>query len=121
MANFCYNCGNELDENAYICTKCGVVVGENKSEKKVNTSNDNGGFGYGVLGFFLPLVGLILYLCWKNDSPNNAKIAGKGALISVIINVVLCVLAFIFSFIIFIHTCSTIYIGFDYDYNLKFD
>ena len=48
MANFCYNCGNELDENAYICTKCGVVVGENKSEKKVNTSNDNGGFGYGV-------------------------------------------------------------------------
>ena len=26
MAKFCYNCGNELDENAYICTKCGVKV-----------------------------------------------------------------------------------------------
>ena len=88
-------------ENAYICTKCGVVVGENKSEKKVNTSNDNGGFGYSVLGFFLPLVGLILYLCWKNEKPNTAKSVGKGALINVIVGVVLYIIGMFILGIVF--------------------
>lgn len=101
MAKFCYNCGNELDENAYICTKCGVVVGENKSEKKVSTSNDNAGFGYGVLGFFFPLVGLILYLCWKNEKPNTAKSVGKGALINVIVGAVLYIIGMFILGIVF--------------------
>lgn len=100
MAKFCYNCGNELDENAYICTKCGVVVGENKSNK-VSTSNDNGGFGYGVLGFFFPLIGLILYLCWKDNKPNNAKAVGKGALINVIIGAVIWTICMIIVGIVF--------------------
>lgn len=115
--NYCSNCGNKVDNEAYICPKCGVLLKNNQ----VSSSNDTGSIGYGILGFFFPLVGLILYLCWKNESPNNAKIAGKGALISVIINVVLCILAFIFSFIFFTHTSSTINNGYDYDYNLKFD
>lgn len=115
--NYCSNCGNKVDSEAYVCPKCGVLLKNNQ----VRNNNDSGGIGYGILGFFFPLVGLILYLCWKNESPKNAKIAGKGALISVIINVVLCVLAFIFSFIFFTHTSSTINNGYDYDYNLKFD
>lgn len=40
--------------------------------------------GWGILGFFIPLVGLILYLTWRNDQPKNARKAGQGALISVI-------------------------------------
>ena len=115
--NYCSNCGNKVDSEAYVCPKCGVLLKNNQ----VRNNNDSGSIGYGILGFFFPLVGLILYLCWKNESPKNAKIAGKGALISVIINVVLCVLAFIFSFIFFTHTSSTINNEFDYDYNLKFD
>ena len=115
--NYCSNCGNKVDSEAYVCPKCGVLLKNNQ----VSSSNDTGSIGYGILGFFFPLVGLILYLCWKNESPMNAKVAGKGALISVIINVVLCVLAFIFSFIFFTHTSSTINNGYDYDYNLKFD
>lgn len=99
MARFCYNCGNELNENAYICTKCGVVVGENKSNN-LNV-NDNGGFGYGVLGFFFPLIGLILYLCWKDNKPNNAKAVGKGALINVIIGAVIWTICMIIVGIVF--------------------
>lgn len=101
MAKFCYNCGNALDEKSYICTKCGVVVGKNKVEKKVSTSNDNAGFGYGVLGFFFPLVGLILYLCWKNEKPNTAKSVGKGALINVIVGVVIYIIAMFILGIVF--------------------
>ena len=45
-------------------------------------------FGWAVLGFFIPIVGLILFLVWGKTRPEDAKAAGKGALISVIISVV---------------------------------
>jgi hypothetical protein len=45
--------------------------------------NDSGSIGWGVLGFFIPLVGLILFLVWKDTKPKSAKAAGIGALISV--------------------------------------
>ena len=44
--------------------------------------------GYAVLGFFIPVVGLILYLVWKDQTPLRAGSAGKGALIGVIVGVV---------------------------------
>ena len=40
MAKFCSNCGNELDENADICLKCGVLVNE-KDIKKMTTASTN--------------------------------------------------------------------------------
>lgn len=51
----------------------------------VDTSS---GFGYGVLGFFFPAIGLILYLVWKTDHPRRAHSAGVGALIGMIAQVV---------------------------------
>lgn len=52
-------------------------------------NGDTGSFGWAVLGFFIPIVGLILFLVWKDSKPLSAKQAGKGALVSVIANVVL--------------------------------
>lgn len=46
-------------------------------------SDDTGSVGWGILGFFIPLVGLILWLVWKDTKPKNAKSAGIGALIGV--------------------------------------
>lgn len=54
-----------------------------------------GNAGWAVLGFFLPLVGLILWLVWKDNKPGDAKMAGKGALIGVVIEVVIGVIAII--------------------------
>lgn len=54
--------------------------------------DDKGGFGWGLLGFCIPIVGLVLWLVWKNDKPITAKVAGKGALISVCIGIVLWIL-----------------------------
>lgn len=51
--------------------------------------NDQGSFGWAILGFFIPLVGLILFLVWKDSKPGDAKKAGMGALVSVIFSVVL--------------------------------
>ena len=53
-----------------------------------NNVQDNGGFLWGLLGFCIPVVGLILFLIWKDQKPKTAKAAGIGALVSVIIYVV---------------------------------
>ncbi len=47
--------------------------------------------GFAILSFFFPMIGLILYIIWKDKTPLKAKSCGKGALISVIVNAVLSV------------------------------
>ena len=58
-------------------------------------NNDNGGFLWGLLGCCIPVVGLILFLVWKDQKPNTAKAAGIGALVSVIISVVFYIIYFV--------------------------
>lgn len=84
---YCKNCGAQIDDNAAICLSCGAA--QNAAPAVV----DNGGFGWGLLGFCIPLVGLILFLVWKGNKPKSAKAAGIGALISVIISVVFWILS----------------------------
>ena len=56
--------------------------------------------GMNVLSFFLPGVGLILYLIWKDQFPIKAKAVGKHALIGVIVWVGLYILAMILAAVI---------------------
>ncbi|MEE1295276.1 MAG: hypothetical protein UHD09_00115 [Bifidobacterium sp.] len=51
--------------------------------------NDSGSFGWAVLGFLIPLVGLILFLVWHRTKPKCAKMAGIGALVGFCLNLVL--------------------------------
>ncbi len=81
---FCTNCGKEIDDKAVICVGCGHTV-----KKLVKDSSST---GFAVLGFFLPLVGLILYLVYEGTQPLRAKSAGKGALIGFITSVVLSII-----------------------------
>ncbi len=78
---FCKKCGETIDDNAVICPKCGVA------QQQLGNQNDTGGFGYTLLGCCLPIVGLILYLVWKNDKPNSAKSSLKGFIIGMILSV----------------------------------
>lgn len=48
-------------------------------------ANDTGSAGWAVLGFCFPLVGLILFLVWKDSKPESSSAAGKGALVGVIV------------------------------------
>lgn len=94
---FCQYCGEELQDDPDICLKCGKIINVNPQKNKI--SDDQGDFGWGVLGFCVPLVGLILYIVWKDDKPMTSKIAGKGALISVIIGGILSILYLVIVFI----------------------
>ena len=70
---YCKTCGEEINDNAVICPKCGCATGTSVEQK------DEKSMGMSVLGFFFPLIGLILYLVWKDKTPLKAKSAGKGA------------------------------------------
>lgn len=78
---YCKNCGSQIDDKAVICPQCGV------QQESVTASNDSGSIGWAFLGCCIPIVGLILFLVWKDTKPNNAKKAGIGALVSVLISV----------------------------------
>ena len=93
---YCTQCGSEINDNAVICVKCGcsvegAVVTKQAEEDKPNT-------GFALLGFFFPVVGLVLYLIWKSTTPLKAKSCGKGALIGFIVGVVFYVIYFIVIF-----------------------
>lgn len=86
---YCRNCGKEIDDQAIICPNCGVPT-ETKPAVE-----DTGNIGWGVLGCCIPLVGLILWLVWKDTKPKTAKVAGIGALIAVGISALYYIFVFI--------------------------
>lgn len=76
---FCSKCGKEVSDEAVVCVHCGCAI-ENK-KVPVATSKDAPSIGFAILGFLIPLVGLVLYLINRDTAPLKAKSAGKGALI----------------------------------------
>ena len=49
---------------------------------------DSGSIGWGVLGFFFPLVGIILYFVWRSIKPKCAKVSIMGAIIGIVLNMI---------------------------------
>ena len=78
---FCKNCGKEIDDMAVICPSCGVQ--QQEIAPITPEVVDNGGFLWGLLGCCVPIVGLVLFLVWKDTKPKTAKAAGIGALVAV--------------------------------------
>ncbi|MDE5779981.1 MAG: hypothetical protein K2I03_00660 [Lachnospiraceae bacterium] len=60
-----------------------------------NNLDDKGGFLWGLLGCCIPIVGLILFIIWKDQKPKTAKAAGIGALVSVILSVAYYIIVFV--------------------------
>lgn len=92
---YCYNCGKEVLDEAIICVGCGVSL-NNKKTTNFETDVDN--VIYLLIGLFVPLVGLILWLIWRDEYPNRAHNCGKGALISVIAGAVISTIVLFLSF-----------------------
>ena len=79
---FCRNCGQPIDEHQQVCPNCGAYQQQGPQTPPVV---DNGGIGWGILGCCIPIVGLVLFLVWKDTKPRTAKAAGIGALVAVIL------------------------------------
>lgn len=89
---YCNQCGAELVDQAVICPSCGASQGSVSG----SSAADHKSFGYALLGFCIPIVGLILWLVWKDSTPLRASSAGKGALISFILGIVFLIIYVVF-------------------------
>lgn len=98
---FCNNCGKEIDDKAVVCVHCGVPT------KSTNApAQEDGSLGclLGGVCFLVPIVGLILYLMWKDTTPMKAKEAGKWALIGFVVGFVMSI---IYYFVVVAAVAST--------------
>ena len=96
---YCRYCGKQIEEDARFCPYCGSAQQEERQapppRQRYVDPNDAPSGGFAVLGFFFPVVGLILFLVWQDTMPQRAKSCGKGALTAVIVSASLVLLTFI--------------------------
>ena len=107
---FCVNCGKELEDTGAFCPHCGTACAQPAPQQPVYqqpapqqpapATKDAPSFAMALVGFLVPIVGLILYLLNKDTKPLEAASAGKGALVSVSCGVVLWILYFVFVFVL---------------------
>lgn len=110
---FCKKCGKELEDGMTFCPYCGANQADDTAPQE-NAASENGSAGqyrqpnadnyhpnapvdsrsggFAFLCFLFPLIGLILYLVWKDTMPLRAKSCGKGAIIGVIVYFVFIIL-----------------------------
>ena len=104
----CSSCRNSVEDNIKYCPTCGsssFVYDTNNYQyqnynQNYNQNNNQYNYQYnnqynnqqsdsslgspiiwGVVGYFIPLAGLILFFMWNKTNPKHAKAAGIGALI----------------------------------------
>jgi uncharacterized protein YqgC (DUF456 family) len=61
--------------------------GENGASRQT-APDDKGSVGFAILSFFIPIVGLILFLVWRKEKPKKAKSAGIGAIIGFVLGII---------------------------------
>lgn len=110
---YCHHCGKEVGDAKY-CPYCGVELRVDYDETQDSQSqndyeplhqssyyheDDAPSFGFALLSFCIPLVGLILYIIWNRDYPLKAKSCLKGLIIGFVAEFVIacCVFSAVWS------------------------
>lgn len=101
----CKNCNKEIKEDELFCENCGMrtKVSKNNINKNAYVELDDEvdglvKFGYGAMGFFFPLVGLILFLVWRQTKPVQSKAVGIGALIKLGVGLILFIIVLTYAY-----------------------
>jgi len=94
---FCGACGAELSSANAFCIVCGSRLADQSASsgqmpQRMGNPAASGQYepdapsgGFTALGFFFPVIGLILYLVWRETLPLRARSASKGAIIGTIV------------------------------------
>ena len=93
---YCTHCGGQLDDKAAICIHCGRTL-EAAKPQNVVSENDSSNTGFAIIGFIIPIVGIILYAVYCSTSPKKAKSALNGAIVGFVVSVVASVIMSILS------------------------
>lgn len=92
---FCKHCGNEVVPDAAICVNCGRALDYDRKHGVATGQGDGNSVLWGILGFLIPILGIILYFVWKDEKPKSAKAAGIGALVCICAVIVVYLFMFI--------------------------
>ena len=115
----CEYCNSQIADDAKFCTNCGAAlpveapmqqpvfdqapqpVYEQPAQQPQPYQqpysqpqaqpvvDDSGSIGWGILGFIIPIVGIVLFFVWRQTKPKSAKIALYGAVISIVLAAIL--------------------------------
>ena len=82
---YCTKCGNELIDEAVVCTKCGCYVQSIPFQNTFSSrpQNDEADVGLIVLSALIPLVGFVLWAIKNSETPIAARKYGLTALIAI--------------------------------------
>lgn len=126
---FCKSCGQQIDDHALACPQCGAATTaqtqappppqyqqpayqqptyqqpnyqQNAYQQPYQAAPvvDVPSGGMKLLSFCIPIVGLILFITWKDQKPVSAKAMGKAALIGFILGMVLSIAYYIVVFVV---------------------
>jgi len=87
------NTNNNYNNNNNYSNNNNNYNNNNYSNNKQSYSVDTGNGGWALLGFCIPIVGIVLYLVWKNEKPNTARVCLNGALVSIALRIFIQVVA----------------------------
>lgn len=74
---YCKKCGILNDDNLNFCVNCGNKL----KETAVNHATGINRIWFGILGFVVPILGLIFYVAYKDDNPKISRTSFKGAVL----------------------------------------
>ena len=93
---YCHYCGKPMADEAVLCVNCGRTVpsattvnpGQSRNAAPV-APDDAPSFLYALLGFLVPLVGVILYFVEKESgAPLRARSCLRGAITGFVLSIV---------------------------------
>jgi len=79
MANKCNSCGATVPDSATVCPYCGNAITPVTSHS--SDAEDVSSTGLNVLSFLIPIVGIIMYFVYRDETPIKAKACLKWTLI----------------------------------------
>ena len=99
---YCTYCGSIHRTNGIYCENCGhpmayePTYNPQPQYQQQPTVEEKNTFWWGVLGFFVPIAGLVIFLIWLKEKPKSSKSAGIGALIRVGVTLILTIIMIFF-------------------------
>ena len=87
---YCPRCGALLEKDAVSCMSCGAPVDREppspfaEDPLAVKARGDRPSTALWVIGFLVPLLGLIFFFRWERERPYRAKSCFHGALAGII-------------------------------------
>lgn len=91
---YCIKCGNELDDKAVVCVKCGEPC-RTKSNGK-----ETGGGWLLILSILVPMAGFIVgCVMYNEDKKKTAKMCFAGAIIGIALETIFAIIIFLIPYV----------------------